>query len=187
MKLKSGGFYWKRELYQSQAFNRLGKNSLKLLIALYDVRQRESRSKAKDKKSRPREPRFTNLDCLEVPYRTLQKKYRMNDKGITRAIDELLKYGFIKITHPGGLGEGDKNKYGLIDDYQRWKPGTTFRRRMRDVKRGYQGRQPGGRKKRADILSDLHAVQNVGLENKTRRQNVGQRKLPFEFFNAEKQ
>ena len=37
-KRKAGGFYWKRDVYQSQAFLSLGINAMKFLIALYDVR-----------------------------------------------------------------------------------------------------------------------------------------------------
>ena len=59
----------------------------------------------------------------------------------TRAFDELLAKGFIKIAHQGGAYDKDKNFYSLIDDYKRWRPGgAPIRSRSKDVvKRGYQG------------------------------------------------
>ena len=70
---KHGGFYWERDLYQSDAFLSLGKNSIKVLIALLDNRLREKSSMAKDKKGNKRKPQFINLDRLEIPYGTLEK------------------------------------------------------------------------------------------------------------------
>ena len=103
-KNRAGGFYWGRNLYQSKAFLSLGKNAMKMLIALFDVRVFEKPSKAKDKKGAKRKPICTNLERLEAPYKTLEEKYKMNQQGIVRAKDELLAKGFIKITREGGLG-----------------------------------------------------------------------------------
>lgn len=155
LKRKAGGFYWKREVYHSEAFLSLGRNAYKFLIALFDVRMRERPSKAKDRKGVKRDPVFINLDRLEMPYTVLEKKYRMNQQGIVRGKDELLAKGFIGITHEGGLGKHDKARYALIDDFFKWKPGMEpIRVRKRDVKRGYQGKGLGA------------------VKNKTRSQNV---------------
>lgn len=159
-KYKSGGFFWDRIVYQSEAYLSLGKNSMKFLNALHDVRQTEKPGKAKDKKGRKRKIRFVNLDRLEMPYKTLQKKYGVNQQGTTRAIDELLAKGFIKITHHGGLGEHDKNRYALIDDYLSWRPGMKpIRQRKRDVRRGYQGKCLGASKNktRSQNVTPIHA------------------------------
>jgi len=154
-KRKAGGFYWKRDVYQSQAFLSLGINAMKFLIALYDVRIRETPSKARDRKGVKRNPVFINLNRLEMPYTVLEKKYKMNQQGIVRGKDELLAKGFIAITHEGGLGEHDKARYALIDDFLKWKPGMApIRVRKRDVRRGYQGKGLGA------------------VKNKTRSQNV---------------
>lgn len=145
--MKRGGFFWERELYQSPAFLALHKNAMMMLIALMDARKREFQSRAKDKKGSKRKSEFINLDRLEMPYATLQKIYGMNQQGIVRAIDKLLANGFIEISHYGGMGEHDKTRYALIDDYIKWKPGTVFRKRERDVKMGYQGKRLGATKK----------------------------------------
>jgi hypothetical protein len=55
-KVKKGGIYIDRELYQSDAFLSLKKNAMKVLIALLDNRKQEPKRTAKDKKgniSRP--------------------------------------------------------------------------------------------------------------------------------------
>ena len=89
--LPKGGFYWERELYQSDAFLSLGKNSMKAVIAFLDIRKRAKNRQGKFKKGK-----FSNLDHLEMPYGTLQKKYKIPRGSIAPAIDELLEKGFIR-------------------------------------------------------------------------------------------
>jgi hypothetical protein len=141
---KSGGFYWERELYQSEAFLTLSKNAIKALIALLDNRQREPVSNAKDKKGRKRKPNFINLNRLEIPYGTLEKVYLISRSNIPPAIDQLLTRGFITIAHHGGTCKHDKSKYAWSNNWMLWKPGIIFAERPKDtVKRGYQGKRLG--------------------------------------------
>ena len=157
-KYKAGGFYWGRELYQSESFLSLGKNSIKVLIALMDNRQREKPSEAKDKKGRKRKPKFINLDRLEVPYGTLEKVYKMNRSSIPSAIDELLAKGFIKISYHGGACKHDKNRYALSDNYLLWTPKSLpFEVRPKREKHGYQGKRIGATK--------LKLPEGSGLQN----------------------
>jgi len=155
-KYKAGGFYWERELYQSEAFLSLGKNSIKVLIALMDNRQREKPSEAKDKKGRKRKPKFINLDRLEVPYGTLEKVYKINRSSIPSAFDELLAKGFIKISYHGGAYKHDKNRYALTDDFLLWTPNSApFEARPKREKHGYQGRRIGATKSRHPEIAGL--------------------------------
>ena len=141
---KAGGFYWERELYQSDAFLSLGKNSIKVLIALLDNRERELPRNAKDKKGNKRKPRFINLDHLEIPYGVLEKTYKINRSSIPAAIDELLAKGFIKIVHSGGAYQHDKSIYAWSDNFLMWIPGMKpFSVRPKREKHGYQGRRIG--------------------------------------------
>ena len=147
-KSKSGGIYIERELYQSDAFLSLGKNAMKVLIAILDNRKRESKKFAKDKKGNRREPQFINLDSLEIPYGTLEKVYRINRSSIPAAIDELLAKGFISLAYHGGACKHDKNKYALSDNYLLWRKGAApFEIRPKREKHGYQGRRIGATKK----------------------------------------
>ena len=146
-KYKSGGIYWEREVYQSEAFLSLGKNSIKILIALLDNRQREHESQARTKKGNKRKPQFINLDRLEVPYGMLEKVYKINRSSIPKAIDDLLAKGFVKISYHGGCYKHDKNKYAWSDNFLLWKPGVEpFETRPKREKRGYQGRRLGATK-----------------------------------------
>ncbi len=155
-KYKSGGFYWERELYQSNAFLSLGKNSIKVLIALLDNRQREKPSEAKDKKGKKRKPQFINLDRLEVPYGTLEKVYKMNRSSIPAAFDELLAKGFINVSYHGGACKHDKNKYAWSDNYLLWTPASApFEVRPKREKHGYQGRRIGATKVKHPVMAGL--------------------------------
>ena len=146
-KIKKGGFYWERELYQSDAFLSLGKNSIKVLIALLNNRQRENSNKARTRKGNTRKPNFINLDRLEIPYGMLVKVYHINRSSIPRAIDGLLTKGFVKISHHGGCYKHDKNKYVWSDNFLLWKPGVEpFETRPKRERRGYQGRRLGATK-----------------------------------------
>ena len=163
-KYKPGGFYWERELYQSDAFLSLHKNSIKVLIALLDSRQREPQSKARDRKGNKRKPKFINLDSLEIPYGTLEKVYKINHSSIPRAFDELLAKGFIEISYHGGACKHDKSRYAWSDNYLLWTPHTMpFAVRPKREKRGYQGRKLGALKKHNTQNKTLTHTQNETL------------------------
>lgn len=147
-KLKLGGSYIERELYQSKAFMSLKAFSVKLLILFFDKRMRESRTQAKDKKGIKRVPKFINLDNIAMPYAEIEKKYGIKRQTITRAIDDLLAKGFIEIRHHGGCCQHDKTIYALVDNWMLWTPSTApFSVRQRDIRRGYQGQKVGAVKK----------------------------------------
>lgn len=181
---KKGGFFWDRELYQSSAFLNLHKNAMTMLIALMDARKREFQTQARDKKGNRRKPEFINLDCLEMPYVTLQKVYGMNQSGIIRAISKLLANGFVEISHHGGLRPHDMTRYALIDDYLKWKRGTVFRTRIHDVHMGFQGQRlgatkPGAEKILAHKMIPLHTQRNDTLNENSRTRNDTLKKPPF--------
>lgn len=133
-----GGFYWERVIYQSPAFLSLGKNAMKTLIAFLDIRIR-----AKGKKGKPINGKFINLDCLEMPYNTLEKKYKIPRGSIAPAIDALLAKGFLSIKHAGGTFRHDKTIYAWCDNWLLWQDGIVFSERANDVKRGFQGKKLG--------------------------------------------
>jgi len=153
-KSKHGGIYLERELFQSDAFLSLNKNSIKVLIAILDNRKQESKSQARDKKGGKRKPHYINLDRLEVPYGLLEKTYHIPRGRIPAAIDELLAKGFIKITYHGGRSQHDKSLYQLSDSYLLWNPESQpFERRPRREKHGYQGRKVGVRNGKTNVVA----------------------------------
>ena len=130
------------------------------MIAFLDVRIRETKGQARDKKGRPRKQRFINLKSLQMPYGTLEKKYKISRSNIPKGFDELLEKGFLKIVHHGGSWKHDKSIYALSDNYLLWKKGIIFEKRLRDaVHRGYQGKH----KKQVKNLC-LKLRKNAGLK-----------------------
>jgi hypothetical protein len=143
-KPRPGGIFIERELYQSDAFLTLGKNSIKVLIALLDNRKREPPRTAKDKKKAKRKRDFINLHELEIPFGVLEKVYKINRSSIPAAIEELLSKGFMKIVHHGGAYKHDKSIYAWSENFLIWTPGMRpFSKRPRRERRGYQGRRLG--------------------------------------------
>jgi hypothetical protein len=178
--IKRGGIYIERELYQSKAFLSLGKNAMKILIALLDNRMRETPRQAKDKKGNKRKPRFINLDSLEIPYGTLEKVYKINRSSIPKAIDELLAKGFIKISYHGGACKHDKSKYAWSDNYLLWRPGAErFEIRPKREKHGYQGKRVGATKAK-EIRTE---IATPDLKHKTHEEIV--RRQEQDFLKAE--
>ena len=131
-----------------------------MLIALLNARKTAN---VKDKKSKKLKRAFIEGERLEMPYTTLKKNWGLNQQAVTRAIDELLAKGFIEIVHAGGLGEHDKARYTLIENYLQWKPGIVFGIRNRDVRRGYQGQRLGATAKLAHKIIPSYTHQNHTL------------------------
>ncbi len=166
-KVKKGGIFIERELYQSEAFLSLNKNAIKILLALLNNRKREPQREAKDKKGRKRKPRFINLDCLEIPYGTLEKVYKINRSSIPNAIDELLAKGFIKISYHGGACKHDKSKYEWSDNYLFWTPHTApFEIRPRRERHGYQGKRIGATREKVKHLTVVKTDLSCETPNK---------------------
>jgi hypothetical protein len=152
---KGGGFFINREMYLSEAYLSLSKIALLMLNAFLDARKRNPNEKTKAKGKSRKNPNFINLDCLEMPYETLVKKFLLNRSSIPRGIDELMAKGFIKISYHGGACKHDRNKYALVEDYLIWKSGMEpFETRAKREKRGYQGRRTGATASEKNFICD---------------------------------
>ena len=112
--IKKGGFYWERELYQSDAFLSLSKNAMKILIAFLDNRKV---NKNNSKKGKRKTYVFTNLENLKLPYALFEKTYKVSRSNIPKALDDLLEKGFLKIVYRGGCCQHDGSRYALSDNY----------------------------------------------------------------------
>lgn len=152
----NGGIYLERKVYLSKAYKALTKNARMVLLAMLDARQTNPAFKPRAKKGH-RSQRFIDLDKITMPYAKLKEKFGVPAQSVPRAIDDLLAKGFIEIKHVGGAGEHDMSVYALVEDYLTWQVSTVFRRRKKDVNRGYQGKGLGVAAKQ---------------KNKTRTQNV---------------
>ncbi len=137
-KIKKGGFYWERELYQSDAFLSLTKNAMKIIIAFLDNRKAIKNNSRKGKRKKYE---FSNLDNLKLPYALFEKTYKISRSNIPKALDDLLEKGFLKIIYRGGCCQHDGSRYALSDNYLLWRPGVKpFETRPKRVRKGYQGR-----------------------------------------------
>jgi CRISPR/Cas system-associated protein Cas10 (large subunit of type III CRISPR-Cas system) len=127
------GTWIERELFESKAFLSLRGFAPQLLILILGKRiiQKHGR-KGKEKNV------CVNADSISFTYIEAQKKYGIDKKKVTRAIDQLLEKGFIKMVHQGGAYKKDKSIYGLSDNWTLWRPGAVFETRNKsNVKRGY--------------------------------------------------
>ncbi len=136
------GTFVETEMFLSKAFISLGvkktsstvsSSSVKILMMLLGKRQY---GKVKDKKGGKKIIRMDDNN-FTLTYKELATR-GFPQKSATRAFDELLAKGFIKIVGPGGTFEKHKAVYALSDDYLLWRPGQTMAKRVRDVLRGYQ-------------------------------------------------
>lgn len=90
---------------------------------------------------------------LTLTYKELEAR-GISQPRATRAIDELLEKGFIKIVRSGGAYDKDKTIYGLVDDFKGWRPGDPpIRTRKRDILRGFQGKNKKAVKKLSHTLT----------------------------------
>jgi len=136
-KNKPGGFYWERELFQSEAFLSLNKNAIKILIAFMDNRKVRKNNSRKGKRKKYE---FTNLNNLKLSYALFEKTYRVSRSNIPKAIDDLCAKGFLKIVYRGGSCQHDASVYALSDNYLLWRPGVKpFETRLKGNRKGYQG------------------------------------------------
>jgi DNA-binding PadR family transcriptional regulator len=129
-------------MYTSEAFLSLNGTSVKLLILFLGKRKLTF---PKDRKGAKGAYVVENWDKLTMTYKELENKpFNFTRPRIARALDELLAKGFISIIDPGGAYRKHKTVYALSDLWQQWAPGRKpFNKRIRDAKRGFQGRGKG--------------------------------------------
>lgn len=129
----NGGTWVERDIFIGQAFlNLRGKSSQILIIFL------GKRIFIKVKSKKAKKSLCTNENHITFTYKEAEA-LGFSKPQFTRAIDDLLAKGFIKIVHQGGAFKKDKTIYGLSENWRLWKPGIVFECRKRDcVKRGFQ-------------------------------------------------
>jgi hypothetical protein len=126
------GTFVERDLFESDAFWRLGGAAPQMLIYLLGKREFWRTGKKDNQKC------CVNADNLTLSYKELGK-LGVTQPRATRGFDELLAKGFITIAHAGGGCQKDQNVYALSNKWMFWKKGTIFSERPDVVKRGFQG------------------------------------------------
>ena len=129
-------FYFDRDIVKSEAFRSMGAASI---IVYLDFRMRCKVRKNKGHSGKRNIWDITNNGELEYTYSEAEKK------GITRtrfmrAIDELVKKGFIDIKHSGSGGKkGDKSLYAISDRWRLWGAAEFVTKTRPKDKRGGRG------------------------------------------------
>jgi len=127
------GTWIEREMIESKAFIALQGFAPQLLILF--LAKRDIRNLGKTGKQKRV---CVNCDSLHFTYIEAKKKYGVSKPRFTRAIEDLLRKGFITIIHQGGGYKQDKTVYGLSDSWCIWIPGTAMEVRPKSkIKRGY--------------------------------------------------
>ena len=136
----SGGFFFERKIFFSDAFGALSKNGCKCLVALFDQRQMVTQ-----RVNRSSRAGFVcvNSDGINLTYTMLAKKYGIPRRKIPAAIDQIRRAGFAERVSSGGTCKHDKAVYRLSERYLFWKPGSPpcSVREVSPIRRGYQKRE----------------------------------------------
>jgi hypothetical protein len=157
------------KMYTSRAFLSLNSTSIKLLILFLGKRKLIF---PKDRKGSKGTMVCENCNELTMTYKELENRpFYFTRPRIVRALDELLAKGFITIVDPGGAYNKHKAVYALSDLWQQWKPGTRpFNKRIRDIKRGFQGQGKGAvSKKQVAAITKKPKKPDAETENIKRR------------------
>ena len=127
------GTWIEREMFESKAFLALRGFAPQLLILFLAKRKIKTHGKPGKQKRV-----CINHDSLHFTYIEAKEKYGFSKPRFTRAIEDLLRKGFITIIHQGGGYQQDKTVYGLSNNWLIWMPGATLETRPKsNVKRGY--------------------------------------------------
>jgi DNA-binding PadR family transcriptional regulator len=157
------------KMYTSRAFLSLNSTSKTLLILFLGKRKLIF---PKDRKGSKGIMVCENCNELTMTYKELENRpFNFTRPRIVRALDELLAKGFITIVDPGGAYNKHKAVYALSDLWLQWKPGTKpFNKRIRDIKRGFQGQGKGAVSKKGNEATKKKAkTPNHQIENIKRR------------------
>ena len=185
---KNKNFWIEKEMITSPAFHKLNGRSMKVLL-LFLVRRQWKQAGRKGKWC------TTNDGQIVFPYKEAKKKFKIPKSSFARAIDSLIKYGFIDIAHLGGGLIGDCTRYSISN---RWRNYDTERfvqkKRPKDT-RGFgftakNWEEKTGRKRRKQSKPGIKSNTRTSNKNDTRERerrtqlvsNLVQGDLDINFF-----
>jgi hypothetical protein len=126
-----------RDLFHSKAWISLSGKATQVYALFLCKRQG---THIQGKKGRKKEWLCTNCHELEFTYPEAKAR-GITKRQFTRAIDQLVRHGFISVVETGGAYQKHKSKYALIDNWRdygtdKFKPGKP--RDIDPVNRGYR-------------------------------------------------
>ena len=131
-KLRLGPVVIDREIFFSTPYLTLGRRSIQVLMIFLCKRKM-----SKIKIGKRQEWQITNNGKIVFTYREAEQKYEISRGAFSRAINELVKFGFIEITRPG-IGYAKIETHYAISD--RWKKYGTdeFKTEIRKPRINYK-------------------------------------------------
>lgn len=128
--MSSGGIFIDRGLINSAAFKKLSKTAVHVYLVF------RTKCQVKKKKGhRGTSWEVTNSGSIVFTYREAQNKYGMVPSTFKRAIDSLVKYGFIYIEHSGNGCQRDASTYGMSEQWKNFgKESFTVNLREKDLR-----------------------------------------------------
>ena len=105
IKSKGTGIYFTPQFWWSKAWQDCGENARELFFCLYNsINWTSSKKHGKQ---------FTNHDQLVYTQAQFKEKYGCCNQTYTKARNQLIQVGLIRITYRGGNGRGDMTRYKL--------------------------------------------------------------------------
>lgn len=130
----AGGTFVDADLIQSKAFLSLTGIAPQVLLILLNKRVMAQIKQGKKKKRI-----CVNCDKISMTYLEAEKRHGITKPRFSRAIDDLLRAGFIEIVHPGGGCQKDKAVYKISEIWRIWHKGQVLSERAKSpIKRGFQ-------------------------------------------------
>ena len=158
---KSKNIWIEREMILSPGFRKLNGRAMEVLL-LFFYRRQWSRPSRKGKWC------TTNNGEIVFPYKEAKKRFKIPKSSFARAIDNLIEYGFIDITHLGGGLIGDCTKYSISNRWRNYGADNFIKKKRSKDTRGFgftakNWEEKTGRKRRIESKS--------GIKNDTRTSN----------------
>lgn len=180
--------WFERELLESEPFRKLTRAGLQVLVLFYCRRQMKWMKRTEYWK-------ITNNGRIVLPYTDAIKRLSVAGKNppsrktITRAIDQLVKYGFIDIIHVGGGVKGDCSRYAIS---QRWREygeeGFIVKTRQKDTRFGFtkeNWEERTGRKRKEESTLGVKNDMGASVKNDTGHVNLAASLRPLEKGNID--
>ena len=172
----------------SSAFHKLNGRAIEvLLLFLYRRQWKQASRKGKWY--------TTNNGEIVFPYKEAKKRFKIPKSSFARAIDNLIEYGFIDITHLGGGLIGDCTKYSISNRWRNYDTDRFVQKKRSKDTRGFgftakNWEEKTGRKRRIESKSGIKNDTRTSNKNDTRERerrtqlvsNMVQGDLDVNFF-----
>ena len=184
----SKNIWIEREMILSPAFRKLNGRAMEVLL-LFLYRRQWSLPSRKGKWY------TTNNGEIVFPYKEAKKRFKIPKSSFARAIDNLIEYGFIDITHLGGGLIGDCTKYSISNRWRNYDTDRFVQKKRPKDTRGFgftakNWEEKTGRKRRIESKSGIKNDTRTSNKNDTRKKkpqaqlvsNLVQGDLDINFF-----